>query len=52
MIVYRTYRMPDGSTPTEIDPDYERRYRAHMIEASPQPDWRRDPTYDLKRKPK
>lgn len=46
----RNYRMPNGTLRTEVDPDYESRYRAHMIEAAEQPDWRRDPTYNLRRK--
>lgn len=31
MPVLRDYKMPDGSRKTEIDPDYERRYREHLM---------------------
>lgn len=49
MPVIRSYRMPDGTTRTEVDPDYERRYREHMMSAGVQPGFRDDPTYDMKR---
>jgi hypothetical protein len=47
--VLRDYRMADGSRKTEVDPDYERRYREMLIETSIQPSWKSDPTYDLKK---
>lgn len=52
MPVLRKYKMPDGSMKTEVDPEYEQRYRAHMIEsASPKdfPSFRQDPTYNLRK---
>lgn len=50
MPVLRRYKMRDGSVKVEVDPDYERRYRAMLVESSAQPNWRQDPTYDLRRK--
>jgi len=50
MPVIRKYTFANGTTKTEIDPDYERRYREHMMEAAPHPDYRRDPTYNMRRK--
>jgi hypothetical protein len=55
MPVIRKYRMGDGTTRTEVDQDYERRYREMLIETAPPsdfPNWRNDPTYNMKRKPK
>ncbi len=49
MPVLRSYKMADGTTHTEVDPDYERRYREHLMSAAVQPKFRDDPTYDLKR---
>jgi len=46
----RAYRMASGELRTEIDPEYERRYREHMLQNADQPDWRKDPTYNLRRK--
>lgn len=48
----RDYRMADGTRRTEIDPTYERRYRAMLMETSAHPDWRQDPTYDMDRRKK
>lgn len=45
----RDYRMGDGTTRTEIDPDYERRYREMLMQTSAHPNWKNDPTYDMKR---
>ncbi len=50
MPVHRTYRLRDGTVLDEVDPDYERRYRAHLLETTAQPGWREDPTYNLRRK--
>lgn len=47
----RDYRMGDGSHKTEIDPDYERRYREMLMQTSAHPSWKNDPTYNM-RKPK
>lgn len=50
MPVIRDYRMANGARLTQVDPDYEHRYREHMMKAAEQPDWRKDPTYNLRRK--
>lgn len=50
MPVYRQYRMINGEVVLEVDPDFERRYREHLVRASEQPSYRIDPTYNLKRK--
>lgn len=49
MPVIRTYKMADGTTRTEVDPDYERRYREHMMNSAEQPKFRDDPTYEMRR---
>lgn len=49
MPVIRDYRMGDGSRRTIIDPDYEHRYREHLMQTSAHPSWKQDPTYNLKR---
>lgn len=45
----RDYRMGDGSRRTTIDPDYERRYREMLMATSAYPDYRSDPTYNLRK---
>lgn len=50
MPVIRSYKMRDGSTKSEVDPDYESRYREHMMTAAEQPGYREDPTYNMRRK--
>lgn len=50
MPVLRDYKMIDGSKKEIVDPDYERRYRAHMIDAAPHENWRNDPTYNIRRR--
>lgn len=50
MPVLRDYAMRDGSKKVIVDPDYERRYRAHMIETAPFENWRNDPTYELRKR--
>lgn len=50
MPVIRSYKMADGSTRTEVDPDYERRYHEHLMSAAVQPSYKNDSTYNLKRK--
>lgn len=52
MPVIRNYLMPDGSRKIEVNPEYERRYREHMMNAAAQPNWRDDPTYNLRKKRK
>ena len=51
MPVIRDYIMPNGTRRTVVDPDYERRYREHIMQTSAAPNWRNDPTYNLRRKP-
>ena len=48
--IIRNYRMADGSRKTEVDEDYERRYREYLMQTSAHPNWRNDPTYNLRRK--
>lgn len=50
MPVIRSYKMADGTIRTEVPPDYERRYREHMMSAAKQPGFRDDPTYNMRRK--
>lgn len=52
MPVIRDYLMADGSRRTVVDPTYERRYRAHLIESTDHPTYNNDPTYNLRRKDK
>lgn len=47
----RDYTMRDGTRLIDVDPDYERRYRQHLMEISSHPTYLDDPTYNL-RKPK
>jgi len=48
----RDYRMADGSRKIEVDPDYEHRYREHMMQFAEHPSWQNDPTYNMRKKPK
>ena len=50
MPVIRSYRMPNGELRQEVDEDYERRYREHLMAMAEQPSYRNDPTYNLRRK--
>jgi hypothetical protein len=50
MPVYRNYTMRDGRKVEYADPDYEHRYREHLVEAAEQPNWRDDPTYNMRRR--
>lgn len=50
MPVIRAYRFGDGTVKTEVDPNYERRYREHMMTAAEQPKKDSDPTYNLRRR--
>ena len=45
----RDYRMGNGEIRTEIDPNYEHRYREYLLESTNHISWRNDPTYDLKK---
>lgn len=49
MPVQREYTMPSGERKLLIEPEYESRYRAHLLSTSAQPGWREDPTYNLRR---
>lgn len=50
MPVLRNYLMSDGSRRTVIDPDYEHRYRAHLLSTTSNTlHWSADPTYHLRR---
>lgn len=49
MPVLRDYRMGDGSLRTIIDPDYEHRYREFLMETSPHPSYKTDPTYEMRK---
>lgn len=52
MPVLRDYIMGDGSRKHIVDPDYERRYREHLMQLPDErPRYKLDPTYNL-RKPK
>ena len=51
MPVLRDYHMSDGSIRTIVDPDYERRYREFLMSDSILPNYKNDPTYNL-RKPR
>lgn len=50
MPVMRKYKFGDGSIKEIIDPTYEQRYREMLLSISNEPNWRDDPTYDVKRK--
>lgn len=50
MPVVRNYRFANGKAMTEVDPDYEHRYREHMMKEALQPSFRNDPTYERRRK--
>ncbi len=52
MPVIRPYVMADGTKREIVDPEYESRYRAHLIDHAPYPDWKSDPTYNMNRKAK
>jgi hypothetical protein len=46
----RDYKMRDGKRVTEVDADYERRYREFMMETGVELHFRHDPTYNMRRK--
>lgn len=50
MPVLREYRMANGRLVTEIDPEYERRYREFKLHDAIAPTFRNDPTYNLRRR--
>lgn len=45
----RAYRFGNGKEMIEVDPDYERRYREHLVRNGEQPSYENDPTYNLRR---
>lgn len=49
MPVLRDYVMGNGTKRTIVDPDYERRYREHLMSTTSHPDYHRDPTYNLRK---
>lgn len=48
--VIRDYTMPNNERATEIDPEYERRYREYLMQTSAHPSYKFDPTYNLRRR--
>lgn len=49
MPVIRNYRYANGTVKTEVDPDYERRYREFSLSESLHPHYSLDPTYNLRK---
>lgn len=49
MPVLREYRMPNGDLQTHVEPEYEHRYREHMMTAGSVPHYTNDPTYNLRK---
>lgn len=49
MPVMRDYKFANGQHKTVVDPEYERRYHEMLIEKCLEPDWKNDPTYNLRR---
>ena len=51
MPVERNYEMPNGTIQRLVDPEYERRYREHLIsmDNSRIRHWRNNPTYHLRK---
>lgn len=49
MSVIREYKFANGATKTEVDPDYESRYRDMLVKSTPHDDWRNDLTYNLRK---
>lgn len=50
MPLVRNYRMANGTVKELVEPEYEQRYREHMISASMAPNYKHDPTYNLRRR--
>lgn len=46
----RDYRFANGQRKIEVDPAYEQRYRAMLVQSSDNPDWRHDETYNARRR--
>lgn len=50
MVVLRQYKFANGDVKDQVDPDYERRYREHLMTSSAHPSWKEDPTYNMSRR--
>lgn len=50
MPVIRDYRFASGKHMTVVEPDFEQGFRGYMMSNSVQPNWRDDPTYNLRKK--
>ena len=50
MPVSRNYLFQDGTIMTSADPEWERRFREHLMKTLTDPEWRNDPTYNMRRK--
>lgn len=50
MPLVREYRFLNGKAMTEVPPEYEQRYRAHQLQATSNPRYLDDPTYNLRRR--
>lgn len=49
MPVMRDYKMGDGSTKTIVNPEYERQWREICMKMNQAPEWRNDPTYNMRK---
>lgn len=49
MPVLRDYKMANGTKKEVVDPDYEHRYRDHLMQSRDEPTWYSDPTYNLRK---
>lgn len=45
MPLVRDYTFANGRKVTEVDPEFEQRWRQHCMEINTAPSWRDDPTY-------
>lgn len=50
MPVIRNYKMGNGKQITEVDQDYEHRYREHLMQVSDNPGYKIDPTYNMRKR--
>jgi len=48
--VIREYRMANGTLLRNVDPEYEQRYRAHLLSTAAQRTYHTDPSYNWRRK--
>lgn len=49
MPVLRDYKMGDGTTKHVVDPEYERQFREMLMESTPHPNYKLDPTYHMRK---